>query len=263
MNRLDLLDSNQIVAYIIFLINIFQSLEVPAVRQSILRYLSLPMWKNLSSSRLTRELASNPQINRHWQHLQDIEKSHDGVAEVTTQEDKGEKNKKLKNKRPSVKTSIAPPTPDPTINWENEWFPKLLSNYLETIDTISENSPADKAKILYLERVSELLIDLLSQLPTRRFLKALLEDIHLITRCQHSFFYQHTDGKLFQKLVSIISNYLHFQIDDQTGKELINQEITYENNTRLHKLQQLAFVSYKDILKDLIFSSIGELGKVS
>ena len=46
-----------------------------------------------------------------------------------------------------------------------------------------------RASLLYVERFIELLIDLLSQLPTRRFFHALVEDIHFIVCCELSSLY--------------------------------------------------------------------------
>ena len=52
-----------------FLINIFQRLEEPMVREPMLRLVSLPLWKSLSAGRLKTEMGRFPQLRRHWKRM--------------------------------------------------------------------------------------------------------------------------------------------------------------------------------------------------
>ena len=52
----------------------------------------------------------------------------------------------------------------------------------------------NKQKLLYCERFVEFLTDLLSQLPTRRFIRTLLEDKAILTKCRMSALFQHPQG---------------------------------------------------------------------
>ncbi|CAN0357263.1 unnamed protein product, partial [Discosporangium mesarthrocarpum] len=63
------ISAHERVVYVTFMVNIFQSLEEPAVRQSVLRLCSLPIWNYLMPARLSKELREFPQLKRHWQHL--------------------------------------------------------------------------------------------------------------------------------------------------------------------------------------------------
>ena len=58
--------------------------------------------------------------------------------------------------------------------------------------TTAEN----KQKLLYCERFVEFLTDLLSQLPTRRFIRTLLEDKAILTKCRMSALFQHSQGEV-------------------------------------------------------------------
>ena len=58
----------------------------------------------------------------------------------------------------------------------------------------SSVSHLDKQKLLYCERFAELLIDLLSQLPTRRFVRTLLEDKAILIKCRMSPLLEHPQG---------------------------------------------------------------------
>ena len=56
--------------------------------------------------------------------------------------------------------------------------------------------PLDKQALLYCERGVELLTDLLSQLPTRRFVHTLLEDKAVLIKCKLSALHSHPQGAL-------------------------------------------------------------------
>lgn len=79
------------ISYLVFLIHCFQSLEEPAVRQSVLQLVSLRLWRNLSPARREQQLREFPQVRaascigrwrvvpahspvgqleRHWQYMQ-------------------------------------------------------------------------------------------------------------------------------------------------------------------------------------------------
>ncbi len=53
----------------------------------------------------------------------------------------------------------------------------------------------NKQKLLYCERFVEFLTDLLSQLPTRRFIRTLLEDRAILIKCRMSALFQHSQGE--------------------------------------------------------------------
>lgn len=53
----------------------------------------------------------------------------------------------------------------------------------------------NKQKLLYCERFVEFLTDLLSQLPTRRFIRTLLEDKAILIKCRMSALFQHSQGE--------------------------------------------------------------------
>jgi len=52
-----------------YLIHVFQSLENETVRGAALPLVSLPLWHALSPGRLQLELASLPQVEKHWRSL--------------------------------------------------------------------------------------------------------------------------------------------------------------------------------------------------
>lgn len=51
-------------------------------------------------------------------------------------------------------------------------------------------------------------MDLLSQLPTRRFTRVLLEDSALLIKIQHAALLNHASGQLFAQLVDLFAFYM-------------------------------------------------------
>ena len=259
---------------VMFFTNVYQSLENPVVRQCALRYLSLPMWESLTQERLQLELDGHPQIRRHWLHLVESKtaphsaegEDNEEVASKSTpkrgRSSKGSKVPSAKKLKSSTANDAA--LVDPS---DAAWMPGLLQYFLSIVESNNiedSNSSEDlTSKIYFLERFCELLIDLLSQLPTRRFLNTVVDDMHIVVRCRLSSLYLSTSskGQLFKKLVDRIESYSHFEIDDQSGKALSAQEMMAAFNSRLHRVQHVAHGNFPDLLQDVYFSSTGELGK--
>lgn len=256
--------------YISFLINLFLSLEDIVVRQCVLQYVSLSLWKSLSRSRLIIELENFPHIKRHWDFLnkQEIPKKEEKTDFKSNDENPSKKQ------RLQFSTSLDE-------DYEASWIPHLLKSFMDSIET-SNTEEIEPPKLHYIERFIEFLIDLLSQLPTRRFLNTLVCDMHVIVRCRRSFLYKTivTDHEkennnkikviekkkfqLFVQLIDMLDEVCHHEVDDQTGTALTYEEALTRNISQIHKLQSIAFKKNQifEPLKDLIFSSTKEIGKI-
>jgi hypothetical protein len=68
---------------------------------------------------------------------------------------------------------------------------ETVPSEVQAANTVAE---LDKQRLLYCERFIELLIDLLSQLPTRRFVRTLLEDKAILIKCRMSPLLEHLQG---------------------------------------------------------------------
>ena len=108
----------------------------------------------------------------------------------------------------------------------------------------------------YCERCLELLVDLLAQLHTRRFLRTLLDDMHVLERCslsQLSVARGAADAKLFNQLLELLRFYLGFEIQDQTGEALSDSQMQTRHLQKMHVLQRLAYKYHNEALKDFAF----------
>jgi intron-binding protein aquarius len=268
--------------YILFLINVFRSMENPVLRQSALRYVSLPLWENLSQTRLTAELSANEQLAKNWTSFRAqkvrLEKSVSNASSSSSAKPSAASKaaKSSKKRKSEVEDAAAPNEVKEQGNEEqvqldairrdSTWFAQLLDSFIGCICAPC-SAAMPRAKVRYIERFAELLIDLLSQLPTRRFLKVLLEDMHFMMVCRRSTVLtsasalKKEDSDLFQKLLISIDSYIHFEVDDMTGEAITAQALLEKNNAKIHYLQQVAFSDYNEVLKDLVFCSVGELSK--
>ncbi|CAN0171715.1 unnamed protein product, partial [Hapterophycus canaliculatus] len=115
----------------------------------------------------------------------------------------------------------------------------------------------------FCERFMEFLIDLLCQLPTRRFLCVVLEDMRVLERCTLSKLAGHPKARLLRQLLEMFRFYLGFEINDQTGRPLTDKDMMEKHHSRVHVLQKVVFEHYRQVLPDFPFVSSVAAGKVT
>lgn len=76
----------------------------------------------------------------------------------------------------------------------------MIKKFLKIVDLIPESGNINSEIVRYCERFLEFVIDLEALLPTRRFFNAVLDDSHLLVRCQISSLIQRSEGKLFAQV---------------------------------------------------------------
>jgi intron-binding protein aquarius len=240
-----------------FLVHTLQCFDNEMIRRFWFKYFSLPIWKSLSPERREKEFQLYPQLERHWFHL--IDKSAETCLESEPTAISGKRKGKAaaKSATASKKQKL-----DPQLDLEAQWFPSLVEDCLVVLDSTSLDHEGDASvRGPYLERLCELFIDLLSQLPTRRFVHSLLDDYQLIIRFQRSASFLNEGNTALRQLVSQFHAILSFGIENQTGKSLAPHEMVGLKNQELQRLQQIAYLNFKEQCSDIIYSSTGELGK--
>ena len=115
----------------------------------------------------------------------------------------------------------------------------------------------------YIYRFIELLIDNLSMLLTRRYLKQLLisSNILFLIQCQHSLspvFYE--KNLLFKSLIKKLEFYINFSIDDWNGHPIDDTEQMIENYTKLQILQKACYKYFKTEMKQVAMSNVKKIG---
>jgi len=188
-----------------FLINCFQSLEQDFVRDCCLRLTGLQSWFHLNELHREKLLTQNKKLPAFW--------------------------KKVQKKYAEPKTTAA--------SLERNFMADLLDEFLASVEDFGEHENVTADELNYVERAVELLIDLIDQLPTRRFFRPLLVDKHFVVRCRGSKIAQLPEARLFNQLLGILRYYENFEIDDSSGKPLTRRDITDLHYERLQLLQPL------------------------
>ncbi|TKY69055.1 Intron-binding protein aquarius [Spatholobus suberectus] len=234
--------------YLVFMINAFQSLEDDVVSRTILRLASLKSWYSLSYGRFQMELCLNPGLIKKWKRMIKKEPVKEGGSHL-----------------------------DPSTAVEVMFVRNLIEEFLEILDSqvfpqkqlSGEDDElidatglelVNDACVLYCERFMEFLIDLLSQLPTRRYLRPLVADVAVVAKCHLSALYRHEKGKLFAQLVDLLQFYEGFEINDHTGTQLTDHEVLESHYSRMQSFQLLAFKKMEK-LRELALTNIGSIHK--
>ena len=97
----------------------------------------------------------------------------------------------------------------------------------------------------YCERFVELLIDLESQLLTRRFFNTVLDDSHVLVRSRLSALSHRQDddsndagtGRLFRQLLDVLEVYATFEINEESGEARTDSEMTAIHYDEITSLQ--------------------------
>jgi len=263
-------------AWATFLVHVFASLEDAMLRPHALRLVSLPMWETLTPTHLQQLLAAQPQLAKPWKGLS---KRRDKEAKMASppassrherefipgllraflralavaggeatdelavkegdgdggggggggdddddddddDEDEAAANEATKAIAPPTSTASERPTPAP-----------------------SAAARERHALLRYLERCLELIIDLLAQLPTRRFFHAVVLDTHVLERAAISAFAASgaPETALFAQLLALARTYESYDIDDHRGVPLSEAEVKTARSEQLQALQRVAF----------------------
>ncbi|KAK2976198.1 hypothetical protein RJ640_027489 [Escallonia rubra] len=227
--------------YLLFMINGFQSLEDEIVSKRFLRVAGLQCLHSLSYGRFQIELSLDPDLIKKWKKI----------------------TKRKRGNSIDLSTLL-----------EVKFLKNLIEEFLEVLDckvfpreesgeegghiVVNSFQQVDDACVLYCERFMEFLIDLLSQLPTRRYFRPLVADVAVVAKCHLSSLYRHERGKLFAQLVDLLQYYEGFEINDKLGRQLTDDEVLQNHYDRVQAFQLLAFKKIPK-LRELSLANVGAI----
>uniref|UniRef100_A0A8B9N226 Aquarius intron-binding spliceosomal factor n=1 Tax=Accipiter nisus TaxID=211598 RepID=A0A8B9N226_9AVES len=97
---------------------------------------------------------------------------------------------------------------------------------------------------------------IIALLPTRRWFNTVLDDSHLVVHCYlSSLAKREKEGHLFCQLLDMLKFYTGFEINDQTGNALTENEMTTIHYDRITSLQRAAFAHFPE-LYDFALSNV-------
>uniref|UniRef100_A0A8D2AZL4 RNA helicase aquarius n=1 Tax=Sciurus vulgaris TaxID=55149 RepID=A0A8D2AZL4_SCIVU len=142
---------------------------------------------------------------------------------------------------------------------ERRFLSQLIQKFISVLKSVPLSEPVTMDKVHYCERFIELMIDLEALLPTRRWFNTILDDSHLLVHCYLSnLVHREEDGHLFSQLLDMLKFYTGFEINDQTGNALTENEMTTIHYDRITSLQRAAFAHFPE-LYDFALSNVAEV----
>nr|XP_033807712.1 RNA helicase aquarius isoform X1 [Geotrypetes seraphini] len=202
---------------LLFLDHCFNSLEVDLIRSQIQQLVSLPMWMCLQPTRLDHELKKTQKLRKFWNLIRKNDE------------------KMLENTREQAYE-------------ERRFLSCLIQKFLSVLKAIPSSGSVCMDQVHYCERFIEFMIDLEALLPTRRWFNTVLDDSHLVVHCYLSNLAQREkEGHLFCQLLEMLKFYTGFEINDQTGNALTENEMTTIHYDRITSLQRAAFAHFPEL----------------
>ncbi|CAG0881256.1 unnamed protein product [Darwinula stevensoni] len=201
-----------------FLTNCAGSLEEEMVRTQIQRLVSLPCWISVSERRREAEMKAIPRWRKYWRVIQ--------------KKDSKESEETRKN-----------------LHFERTFLRNMIRTFLLRLEHIPLEGDIENGLVSYLTRFLDLLIVLEWQLPTRRFFTLVLDDSHLLVKCKRSAFLKRQEGKLFTQLLEMLSFYMRFEINEETGDPLDEQDVMKNHYDQITSLQRAAFLKFPELRK--------------
>ncbi|KAL4993049.1 hypothetical protein BDV10DRAFT_36291 [Aspergillus recurvatus] len=209
-----------------FMISAFQSLESALIRKECAPLVSISIWHNLHSEEAReRVLTKAPNLKKAWR-------------AASKRYDAGDEATKAK------------------MRFERSWLYTMLLDFLRRLNG-AEKDQADNLR--YCERFLEFLVDLESQLPTRRYVNTLLKDLHLLPLMRLSPLYRSADNTLFRDFYDLLKHFTGFAINDYTGEALSTQAMYDAHCHDLARLQRTSMKHFKDKLTILALSNYGSI----
>lgn len=212
---------------ITFIIGAFQSLDSGIIRKECAPLVSIGIWHNLHNEAVRQQrFVKTVQLHKAWRAAS---KRYDG-SDAPTQA---------------------------RLRFERSWLYTLVVDLFSKLYSIPSAGREDR--VLYCERVLELLSDLQSQLPTRRYVNTLLQDLNILPVIQFSPMYADEDNGLLRDLVNLLRHYTYFPIEDHSGREYTPLQYNEMHHAALSRLQKAALKNFKDKLTILVLTNFASL----
>ncbi|EAW13357.1 RNA helicase aquarius [Aspergillus clavatus NRRL 1] len=209
-----------------FIISAFQSLENVLIRKECAPLVSISIWHNLTSEE-TRDqiLAKGPALKKAWRAAGKRYEAGDEAAKAK-------------------------------MRFERSWLYTMLLDFLRRLNGSEQELSSN---LYYCERFLEFLVDLESQLPTRRYVNTMLKDLNLLPIIRLSQMYLSSENALFRDFFNLLRHFSEFAIDDYTGSSQSPQEVYEAHCRELAHLQRVSMKHFKDKLMILALSNYGSI----
>ena len=214
---------NQLLA---FVISAFQSLDHGIVRKECAPLVSISLWHHLDSDQAREsKLNEHPQLRKAW--------------------------------RAAARRYDAADKPlQARMQFERSWLYSMIIGF---VNYLYKEGPMNSATLVYCEKFLEFMTDLESQLPTRRYVNTLIQDLNLLALIRSAPAFNHEPNGLLRDLYYLFRHFAFFSVNDQTGVQYTQEEVYSIHCARLAKLQRTALKKFKSKLTILALSNYGAI----
>ncbi|EXJ79442.1 hypothetical protein A1O3_08944 [Capronia epimyces CBS 606.96] len=213
-----------------FVIGAFQSLEKEHVRKECAPLVSISIWHTLHDDKSRdRLLEGNPARRKAWRAAQ---RRFDGA------------DSEAQNR----------------LRFDRAWLYAMLVDFLTRLNA---SKLSTSQEVVYCERFVEFLIDLVSQLPTRRYSNPLLQDLNILAIIRTSRMYDREDAAILRDLTDLFEHFQCFPVDDLGNSDSSPEGLRKTHYESLQRLQRLALQHFEKKLKVLALSNFGSIDKRS
>ncbi|KAH5569821.1 pre-mRNA-splicing factor [Parastagonospora nodorum] len=212
-----------------FVIGAFQSLDSGLVRKECAPLVGISIWQNLHADAVREaQFEEHQMLRKAW-------------------------------RATSKRFDAADEALQARLRFERTWLYSLVLDFINRLYN-STTKEEIRDNLAYCERFMELLTDLESQLPTRRYVNTLLKDLNLLPAIRLSPLYTDEENGLFRDLFNLLHHFANFPIEDQTGKQLSKLEYDQQHYDILAKLQRTGYAAFQEKLQLMALANYGSIG---
>ncbi|KAI9190209.1 hypothetical protein H9P43_001642 [Blastocladiella emersonii ATCC 22665] len=219
----------------------FHCIEVEMVRKESFRLVSIGIWSNLATpERLQLELAKSSVLPKLWKHHQ---------------------RKLAKAASDAERARLVA---------EQSWLSSLVAQLAAELRGVTPAAAAkgkgkaaaaaaspDHARFIC--RIVQLLVELESQLPTRRLVHALLDDHDVLRLIEAAAASSRTLSPELARWIAVLRVFILFEVDEHSGEVLSADQADQRREDRLVNVQRLIFTQFRDSLLDLAMAHLNQL----
>ena len=209
-----------------FFVSAYQSLDSDLVRKECAPLVSISIWHHLENDQAREaRFEEHGQLRKVWRTAARKYDAADETAKVRLQ-------------------------------FERSWLYTMILNF---VNNIYSSESLDTPMLVYCERFVEFLTDLESQLPTRRYVNTLIQNLNLLALIQKSPAFNHDSHGTLRDLFSLLRHFALFTIDDHSGDSYSNDQAYELHCARLARLQRTALKHFKSRLTLLALANYGSI----
>ena len=213
-----------------FVVGAFQSLENPLLRKECAPLVAIGTWHCLHSERARESrLNTSTGLRKAWRAA---EKRYNAGDEAT----------------------------QARIRFERSWLYTMLVDFLRKLNV---STSLESSELAYCEKFMEFLVDLTSQLPTRRYTNAVFKDFNLLPATKLSRRFTDERAVLVRDLHQLLQHFMGFAIEDHAGQQHSARARHEAHFKSLSELQRIAMKYFEGKLKVLALSNYASIDRRS